>query len=222
MAPVSTSNETVSDAMNSAMHGRRRRPLRWLWACTIVLPAIALAAEGDAGKIIVRVLHETAPIRGAIIVAGTTHAVTDVRGEAQLSLPVGSETIQIEREGFGPLSVELQILASGNPPVVAQLQEQSLESQVVIVTATRSGTVVGDQPIRVEAVPEEEIEENLTIQPGNVSTLLNELAGVRMESTAPGLGGAALQMRGMPGRLTQVLSDGLPLAGAESGAFVGR
>ena len=68
-------------------------------------------------------------------------------------------------------------------------------------------------------MPEEEIEENLTIQPGNVSTLLNELAGVRMESTAPGLGGAALQMRGMPGRLTQVLSDGLPLAGSESGGF---
>jgi iron complex outermembrane receptor protein len=190
-----------------------------LLACAIALPALAAAAEGESGQITVRVLHETAPVRGAIIEGGTTRAITDVRGEAQLTLAVGSETIRIEREGFAPVSVEVEILANGNPPVVAQLQEESLESQVVVVTATRSGTVVGDQPIRVEAVPEEEIEENLTIQPGNVSTLLNELAGVRMESTAPGLGGAALQVRGMPGRLTQVLSDGLPLAGSESGGF---
>ena len=193
--------------------------LRWLLACTILLPAIALAAEGDSGVVTVRVLHETAPIRGAVIESGTTRAVTDIRGEARLTLAIGSETIRIQREGFGPVSVEVEILAAGNPPVVARLQEESLESQAVIVTATRSGTVVGDQPIRVEAVPEEEIEENLTIQPGNVSTLLNELAGVRMESTAPGLGGAALQIRGMPGRLTQVLADGLPLAGSESGGF---
>lgn len=32
-----------------------------------------------------------------------------------------------------------------------------------------------DDALRVEAVPEEEIEENLTMQPGNLSTLLNEL-----------------------------------------------
>lgn len=196
-----------------------RNAARLLLACVIALPALASAAEGGSGQVTVRVLHETAPIRGAVVESGTARAVTDIRGEAQLTLDVGKETIRIQREGFGPVSVEVEILATGNAPVVAQLQEMSLESQAVVVTATRSGTVVGDQPIRVEAVPEEEIEENLTIQPGNVSTLLNELAGVRMESTAPGLGGAALQMRGMPGRLTEVLSDGLPLAGSESGGF---
>ena len=196
-----------------------RGAVSWLLAPVLAFSALATAAEGDVGKIIVRVLHETAPIRGAIIETGTTHAVTDVRGEAELTLAAGKQVMQIERAGFGSVSVEVEILVSGNAPVVAQLQEESLESQVVVVTATRSGTVVGDQPIRVEAVPEEEIEENLTIQPGNVSTLLNELAGVRMESTAPGLGGAALQMRGMPGRLTEVLADGLPLAGSESGGF---
>ena len=205
--------------MDSGMPELRRNAPRWPWAFAFLLPAFAWAMDGDSVQLMVRVLHDTAPIRGAIVEAATTRAITDVRGEAQLALAVGQQTIRIEREGFGPLSVEVDILANGNLPVVAQLQEESLESQVVVVTATRSGTVVGDQPIRVEAVPEEEIEENLTIQPGNVSTLLNELAGVRMESTAPGLGGAALQMRGMPGRLTEVLSDGLPLAGSESGGF---
>jgi outer membrane receptor for ferrienterochelin and colicins len=71
----------------------------------------------------------------------------------------------------------------------------------------------------VEAVPAEEIEENLTEQPGNLTSLLNELPSVRLQSAAPGLGGAGLQLRGMPTRDTLVLSDGLPLQGAEPDIF---
>jgi iron complex outermembrane receptor protein len=94
---------------------------------------------------------------------------------------------------------------------------QSLDA--VIVTATRSGQLVRDQPVRVEVVPDEEIRESLTVAPGNLTNILNELAGVRMQSTAPGLGGTGLQFRGLPGRHAQILSDGLPLAGAQSDSF---
>lgn len=73
--------------------------------------------------------------------------------------------------------------------------------------------------MRVEVVPDEEIRESLTVAPGNLTNILNELAGVRMQSTAPGLGGTGLQFRGLPGRHAQILSDGLPLAGAQSDSF---
>ena len=86
----------------------------------------------------------------------------------------------------------------------------------VVVEATRMPGLIRDEPLRVEAVPAEEIEENLTVQPGNLSSLLNELPSVRVQSTAAGLGGAGLQLRGMPTRQTLVLTDGLPLLGAES------
>ena len=201
------------------IQGCCRSAVLWLMACAIVFPAFGVAAELSPGLITIRVLHETAPVRGAVIEAGAARTVTDLRGEAQLTLEVGSQTIRIERLGFATESLTVDVLATGNSLVTVQLHDESLESQVVVVTATRSGTVVGDQPVRVEAVPEEEIEENLTIQPGNLSALLNELAGVRMESTAPGLGGATLQIRGLPGRLTQVLSDGLPLVGSEPAGF---
>ncbi|MBF8291456.1 MAG: TonB-dependent receptor, partial [Steroidobacteraceae bacterium] len=201
------------------IHTRRFGRALCLAACLVLVPATDAMAEEEPGRIIVRVLHETAPVRGAIVEAEATRAVTDVRGEAQLVLAMGSHTIRIERLGFVTESLAVNVLPAGNRPIVVRLHDESLESQVVVVTATRSGTVVGDQPVRVEAVPEEEIEENLTIQPGNLSTLLNELAGVRMESTAPGLGGATLQIRGLPGRLTQVLTDGLPLMGSEPAGF---
>jgi len=89
----------------------------------------------------------------------------------------------------------------------------------IVVTATRGETLIGDEPLRVEAVPAQEIAENLTAQPGNLSSLLNELPGVRVQSEAPGLGGAGLQLRGMPARHTLVLTDGLPLLGSGPDAF---
>ena len=98
-------------------------------------------------------------------------------------------------------------------------QDEEAGLEEIVVTSTRSPTLIRDAPMRVEAVPAEEIEENLTIQPGNVSTLLKELPGVRVQASVPGLGGAAMQLRGMPGRHTLVLADGLPLLGAEPDAF---
>ncbi len=91
--------------------------------------------------------------------------------------------------------------------------------ETVIVTTARVPSLIGDEPIRIEAVPSEEIEENLTVQPGNISTLLNELPSARIQAAAPGLGGVGLQLRGMPTRHTLVLTDGLPLLGAESDDF---
>jgi outer membrane receptor for ferrienterochelin and colicins len=97
--------------------------------------------------------------------------------------------------------------------------EEEPDVESVVVTAARSGQLVRDQPIRVEVVPDVEIEENLSVAPGNLTNLLNELAGARLQASAPGLGGTELQLRGLPGRHAQVLSDGLPLAGAQTDAF---
>ena len=91
--------------------------------------------------------------------------------------------------------------------------------ETVIVTTARVPSLVGDEPIRIESVPSEEIEENLTVQPGNISTLLNELPSARIQSAAAGLGGVGLQLRGMPTRHTLVLTDGLPLLGVEPDDF---
>jgi outer membrane receptor for ferrienterochelin and colicins len=121
-----------------------------------------------------------------------------------------------------PACVALLIALAVAPAVVwgaEDTDDDEAKLNSVVVTATRSPTLIRDEPLRVEAVPAEEIEENLTVQPGNLSSLLHELPSVRVQSVAPGLGGAGLQLRGMPARETLVLSDGLPLLGAETDAF---
>jgi outer membrane receptor for ferrienterochelin and colicins len=91
--------------------------------------------------------------------------------------------------------------------------------EAVIVTATRSGRRVEDQPLRVEVVPAEEVQEKIMMTPGDVSMLLNETNGLRVQTTSPSLGGANVRIQGLRGRYTQILADGLPLYGGQTGSI---
>ena len=91
--------------------------------------------------------------------------------------------------------------------------------EAVIVTATRSGRRVEDEPLRVEVVPVEEVQEKIMMTPGDVSMLLNETNGLRVQTTSPSLGGANVRIQGLRGRYTQILADGLPLYGGQTGSI---
>ncbi len=167
-----------------------------------------------------RVRNGAAPVPSADVSAGEVTVRTDVQGEARLVLPEGEHEIRVIRVGFLSAGVRAAVKSGEETVVSVQLREERLESSVTVVSSTRSGTVIEDQPIRVEAVPREEIEENQTIAPGNLTTLLNELGGLRVQTTSPGLGGTELRLQGLRGRYSQVLTDELPLLG-ETPDFLG-
>lgn len=91
--------------------------------------------------------------------------------------------------------------------------------EAVIVESTRSGRRVQDEPIRVDVLNREEIEEKITMRPGNIAMLLSETGGLRVQTTSPGLGGSNVRVQGMRGRYTQFLTDGLPLYGGQASAL---
>jgi outer membrane receptor for ferrienterochelin and colicins len=90
------------------------------------------------------------------------------------------------------------------------------EREVIIVQATRSGRVLEDEPIRVEVIGREEIEEKLLMTPGNISMLVAETGGLRVQNTSPAMGASNVRVQGMNGRFTSLLADGLPLYGQSS------
>jgi iron complex outermembrane receptor protein len=93
--------------------------------------------------------------------------------------------------------------------------EDVLEAEeTVIVSATRSGRRLQDEPLRVEVIDGEEIEEKALMTPGSVAMLLGETSGLRVQTTAPSLGAANVRVQGLRGRYAQLLADGLPLYGA--------
>ena len=87
----------------------------------------------------------------------------------------------------------------------------------VIVSATRTGARLDDVPTRVEVLGREEIEEKLLMTPGDIVMMLNEMGGMRVQTTSPGLGAATVRVQGMRGRYTRFFSDGLPLFGEVGG-----
>ena len=101
-----------------------------------------------------------------------------------------------------------------------QPQEPPVEiKEEIVVTATRTDTRLQDQPLRVEVIDREDIEEKALMTPGSVAMLLAETSGLRVQTTAPSLGGANVRIQGLRGRYAQLLADGLPLYGAQGGSF---
>lgn len=90
---------------------------------------------------------------------------------------------------------------------------------VIVVRATRTGRGVEDQPVRVEVINREEIEEKAIMRPGNIAMLVAETGGVRVQVTSPALGAANIRLQGLYGRYTQLLSDGLPLYGGQAASI---
>jgi iron complex outermembrane receptor protein len=93
------------------------------------------------------------------------------------------------------------------------------EDEEIIVQGTRTRRRVQDEPIRVEVITREEIEEKLLMRPGNIAMLVNETGGVRVQVTSPALGAANIRVQGMEGRYTQLLADGLPLYGGQASSL---
>jgi iron complex outermembrane receptor protein len=105
------------------------------------------------------------------------------------------------------------------PLAHAQEHGEAAEVEELIVQSTRSGRRVQDEPIRVDILNREEIEEKITMRPGNIAMMLSETGGLRVQVTSPGLGGSNIRVQGMRGRYTQFLTDGLPLYGGQASSL---
>lgn len=119
-----------------------------------------------------------------------------------------------------PVVFALSLLASpGFAQEAAAPAETEEEEEEIVVQATRSRRRVQDEPIRVDVLNREEIEEKITMRPGNIAMILSETGGVRVQVTSPALGSANVRVQGMNGRYTQLLADGLPLYGGQASSL---
>ena len=116
---------------------------------------------------------------------------------------------------FVPVTTTIAVGNGQLQPVTIELQRLPSVQETVTVAATRTGRGLEDQPMRVEVLDAEEIDEKIMMTPGDVVMMLNEMGGMRVQATSPSLGAASVRIQGMRGRYTRFLSDGLPLFGEQ-------
>jgi iron complex outermembrane receptor protein len=161
----------------------------------------------------VRVRGRSGPVDQAEVRAAGVTAITNADGRATLSVPAGNHEVVISRFGFATSKLHVTVPAGGRADVTVELEEESVITEDVVVTATRTNQRVQDLPLRVEVVPLEEIDEKLFMTPGDISMMLAETNGLRVQTSSPALGAASVRVQGLRGRYTQILADGLPLYG---------
>jgi outer membrane receptor for ferrienterochelin and colicins len=156
-----------------------------------------------------------APVAGAeIVVDGKTY-VTDRQGQVRIDVNPGSIELTVVKEGFAPVTTSISVAGGQQQPVTIELERLPSVQETVTVSATRTDRGLEDQPMRVEVLDAEEIDEKLMMTPGDVVMMLNEMGGMRVQATSPSLGAASVRIQGMRGRYTRFLSDGLPLFGEQ-------
>lgn len=152
---------------------------------------------------------------------GGTSASTDGSGVATISAAAGRVEIEVTKEGFlpGKTSVLVGDDEAREWQVVVELAAMPEREEEITVHATRTDARMQDSPTRVEVLGQDEIDEKTMMTPGDIVMMLNEMGGLRVQTTSPSLGAASVRIQGMRGRYTRFLSDGLPLFGQQGGGL---
>jgi iron complex outermembrane receptor protein len=187
---------------------------------TLLVLAVVSEATAQDAVLRVRVIRpDSQPIAGVQVRLDTLRARTDTRGEARMVTSPGSRLLSVARIGYAPDSATVVLRPGVDTLITFMLVEHETALAGVTVSATRSERRIEDDPVRVEVLEAEEVVEKLLMTPGDITMMLNETSGLRVQVTSPSLGGASVRVQGLRGRYTQVLSDGLPLYGGQTGGL---
>ena len=145
----------------------------------------------------VEVRTATGPIAGAeVIVNGVAHK-TNEQGTVSVLVPAGKVDITAVSDGFAPGTTSVELQPGQQQSVIVELLRQpTVEEEVTVVATTRTDRRLEDQPMRVEVLVREEIEEKMLMTPGDIVMMLNEMGGMRVQATSPSLGAASVRDAG--------------------------
>lgn len=89
----------------------------------------------------------------------------------------------------------------------------------VTVSTTRTSSRIEDLAVKVEVLGLEELDEEASLVPGGMGSLLGDLSVITIQRTGAVSGNDAVRMQGLAPGYTQLLQDGLPLYGGFSGSL---
>ncbi|HSB94439.1 MAG TPA: TonB-dependent receptor, partial [Flavitalea sp.] len=167
-------------------------------------------------------VHDAGTAHGlaAVTISANRKAVgmTDSSGLFQLSLPAGKYQLMFSSKGY--LNENYTVVLPDTSLIIIGMkrEEQELNS-VTVVASTRNNQPIESSPLKVEILGREEMEEENTIKPGNIASILGDISGVQIQQSSATSGNSNVRIQGLEGKYTQIVRDGLPLFEGFSGGF---
>jgi iron complex outermembrane receptor protein/outer membrane receptor for ferrienterochelin and colicins len=162
------------------------------------------------------------PVSGAIVSVKDTDitATTNVDGLVELlNIPDGEHTIEVLSPGYQKKELRLTFPLENQSEQVIFIKVDNELGEVTITSTTRISREIDDIPTRIEAINEEEVDEKMSMRPANVSMVLNESTGIKVQQTSATSNTQSVRIQGLDGRYTQLLKDGFPAFGGFSGSL---
>lgn len=170
-------------------------------------------------KIIVKDKQSLDPLDGATVTMQSVSLATSKAGIAIFS-NVTADTARVTCSYAGYISVVTTIDVTDTAFHTILLEHDATAlHDVVVVATTRSNDRIENSTTKVEVLTEEEMNEESTLKPGNIASILGDISGVQIQQSSAISGNSNIRMQGLQGRYTQILLDGMPLYGGYSGGF---
>lgn len=179
------------------------------------------AQDSSAITLLIKNDETNEAVAGATVSVKDTEisAVADAAGRAVLKeVPAGTRTIEIFFPGYETKELQFTFPLADQGEKLVRLTANN-EVGSVTVTSTRTGREIEAEPTRVEVIDDEEIDEKSTMRSVNVSMVLNESTGIKVQQTSATSNTQSVRIQGLDGRYTQILKDGFPSFGGFSGSI---
>ena len=118
----------------------------------------SLAAQTPTGTLRIEVRTAAGSIVNVDILVNGTLYLPDSEGVLIVDVPPGPTDITAMKEGYTPVTTTVRAVASQEQRVVIELT-LAIEEHVTVIASTRTDRRIDDQPMRVEVLEREEIEE---------------------------------------------------------------
>ena len=180
----------------------------------------AQAQETDAhiyGHVIDKTTGEHLPYIVVMLKGTTIGVTTENTGHYMIrNIPEGSFTVEVSAIGYKTQTREIKVRKGRSYEVNFTLEEDYVQIDGVIVSATRSETTRRMSPTLVNVVGMD------TYNKTNATTVAQGLAfqpGIRVENNCQNCGFQQVRINGLDGQYTQILIDSRPIFSALAGVY---
>lgn len=170
-------------------------------------------------RVIVKDSTNQEAISKASVVVNKEGRTTNDEGVVEFdNLQPGIHQLNISAVGFISKTIFIALPDTSTHLVLLE-RKNTLLQDVTVISTTRNNQRIENAPLKVEVLGKEEMDEEGSIRPSNIASILGDVSGIQIQQTSSVSGNANVRIQGLDGRYTQILRDGMPLYEGFSGNF---